>query len=228
MNLIITSYCNSACPYCFAGEKVDLDNSSRDKRNMSRQNFQWCLDFLHRSGVKEVKLLGGEPTLHPELPALIEMALGYGFTVIVFSNGLWPKRISTYYENSRPDKVSFLINVNEPSQRKPQEKARLKEVLATLGKRAMLGFNIYRSGFDLRFIGELIEEHDLKREIRLGLASPSSAPITPTSPKAISPMSAGASCCNWRSWKPGISWGLSTAVFPSACSRSTTWGDWPG
>lgn len=30
------------------------------------EDFEWLLDFLKRSGENQVRLIGGEPTLHPQ------------------------------------------------------------------------------------------------------------------------------------------------------------------
>ena len=67
MNLIITDWCNRACPYCFAREKVGLLGSDAPTRFLSLPDLEFYLEFLVRSGLRELKLLGGEPTLHPQL-----------------------------------------------------------------------------------------------------------------------------------------------------------------
>jgi MoaA/NifB/PqqE/SkfB family radical SAM enzyme len=50
--------------------------------------FEQRLDFLDRSGIDEIRLIGGEPTLHPQLPELIRHARAAGFEeVCVYTNG---------------------------------------------------------------------------------------------------------------------------------------------
>lgn len=48
----------------------------------------WCrvLDDASSLGVREIRIIGGEPTLHPDAPAIIEHALGVGLPVEVSTN----------------------------------------------------------------------------------------------------------------------------------------------
>ncbi|MCD5408890.1 radical SAM protein, partial [Candidatus Bipolaricaulota bacterium] len=61
----ITQRCNLRCPYC------DQPKSDRD---MPVAQFARLLDELVEEGIEAVALGGGEPTLHPDLPALLEAA----------------------------------------------------------------------------------------------------------------------------------------------------------
>ncbi|HZV48806.1 MAG TPA: radical SAM protein, partial [Candidatus Dormibacteraeota bacterium] len=55
----------------------------------------WCrvIDQATTLGVGTVQLIGGEPTPHPGLPALVERALAGGMAVEVYSNlvGIAPR-----------------------------------------------------------------------------------------------------------------------------------------
>src|SRR6185503_6025050 len=64
----ITNVCNLDCPICFADNHHDY--------MMSVEEFERCLDILEASGtdVDILVLTGGEPTAHPRLIELIEMA----------------------------------------------------------------------------------------------------------------------------------------------------------
>jgi len=39
---------------------------------MSITDFRWLLDFLRESNMREVRLIGGEPTLHPRFVQLLQ------------------------------------------------------------------------------------------------------------------------------------------------------------
>ena len=172
MNLIITDRCNRSCPYCFAREKVRLSGGAARSRLMSFEELEYCVDFLVRSGVPELKLLGGEPTTHPEFGRFVDAGIARGRHVTVFTNGLWSKTVLAYVRNNPSPLVSFLFNVNEPDTQPALENRKQAESLRLAGARGMLGFNLYRADFDLRFAIELIDRHELKREIRLGVAHP--------------------------------------------------------
>ena len=85
-NLMLTSRCNLSCDFCFA---IDImgGNSGLD---ISFNTFQKYVDHLDRSGLGQVRLLGGEPTLHPEFPRFLDYSRSRGKTVLIFSNGLIP------------------------------------------------------------------------------------------------------------------------------------------
>ncbi|MDT3396448.1 radical SAM protein [Streptomyces sp. B1866] len=79
--LEITGFCNLACRHCYAGSSPQGDHGTMT-------DADWCrvLDELHDLGVRDVQFIGGEPTLHPGLPALIHHARRYAMRVEVFSN----------------------------------------------------------------------------------------------------------------------------------------------
>jgi len=61
----ITQRCDNRCLYC---------EQSKTERDMSPARFAALLDELTVDGVEAVALGGGEPTLHPALPALLQAA----------------------------------------------------------------------------------------------------------------------------------------------------------
>lgn len=155
-NISLTTACNRDCVYCFAGAQRRSGVSQ-----MSLGTFERALDFLQRSGIDEARLLGGEPTLHPEFPRFAEMALERGLRVRVFSNGLMPEPALRWIESHD---VAVLLNTNESGDVPPS--------LRRLGTRVTLGFNIYTPTFDPAFLLDLIREHGLAPSIRFGLAHP--------------------------------------------------------
>jgi radical SAM protein with 4Fe4S-binding SPASM domain len=139
---------------------------------MSLEKYLICLDFLHKSHENHMKLLGGEPTLHPEIRPFVELNLERGIETTLFTNGLWEPNVQEFFEQPNTSTVQFVFNVNELSLLKSRDKAILERSLKIAGSRAIIGFNIYRTDFDLMFLGDLIEAFSLKKTIRLGLASP--------------------------------------------------------
>jgi uncharacterized radical SAM superfamily Fe-S cluster-containing enzyme len=82
----ITSACNLDCPICYVHNKND------DAYHMSLEDFAKILDHLktdHGSELDIVNLTGGEPTMHPHLFEMLEMAAAAGIhRVTVCSNGI--------------------------------------------------------------------------------------------------------------------------------------------
>jgi radical SAM protein with 4Fe4S-binding SPASM domain len=176
MNLIINDTCNRACPYCFARSKVGLsEGDARPGGNdISLENFERFLEFQLRSSEALLKLLGGEPTLHPQFLEFLRRAHERGLETLVFTNGLWPRAVQ---EGLRAIplakwKIKFLFNVNEPHLQPASQLAHIKKSMAIAGAQGSCGFNIYREDFDLQFIPDLIDAAGMSRDVRLGLASP--------------------------------------------------------
>ena len=159
-NLSVTTVCNRDCAYCFAGVV-----RRSGVGHMSVGTFERALDFLTRSGIEEARLLGGEPTLHPQFPRLGDMALERGLRVRVFSNGMMPESALQWLEKQAPDRVTVLINISAGDAERDGVFARLRE-------RVTLGFNIYTPAFDPAFLLDAIGQHGLSPRIRFGLAHP--------------------------------------------------------
>ena len=178
MNLIITDICNRSCPYCFAalktgqGESDETMAPEQASKNLSDDDFERYLDFLKASGEKSLKLLGGEPTVHPNLPNFVRRGIEEGLEVTIFSNGVWSEKISRFFADPTTDPVSFLINVNEVSTQTDKENKAQEKSLSIIGPRGQISFNIYNKNFDLTFVIDLINRYKLKREVRLGLTHP--------------------------------------------------------
>lgn len=63
---------------------------------ISLADFTQRLDFLKRSNIHEIRLIGGEPTLHPQFPDLIRLAQQRGKHIVIFTHGLIARRALTY------------------------------------------------------------------------------------------------------------------------------------
>ena len=81
----ITQRCNNRCPYC---EQTKAD------RDLSPARFAAILDELAVGGFEAVALGGGEPTLHPALPALLEAARQRGLRVGLTTNARDPGQVT--------------------------------------------------------------------------------------------------------------------------------------
>ena len=80
-----------------------------------------ALDFLKRSGIKLVKLLGGEPSLHPDLTWFIEKSLEENFKVIIFSNGLIERKLLSYLKTLTAGELTVIVNINSPEEQQIEE-----------------------------------------------------------------------------------------------------------
>jgi len=164
-NLVLTTACNRKCVYCFAGR-------SAPSGEMRLDAAQEMLDWLAASGRSEIRLLGGEPTLHAKFPAVLRAAFERGFQVLVFSNGLMPADSLAAIMAAPAERCRVMLNLNIGDADSAGLRAQVSQTAATLGNRAFVGVNIYRPGLPLMEAVEFGRKHGLQKVIRVGLAHP--------------------------------------------------------
>ena len=137
--------------------------------------FEQKLAFLKQSGIKDLRLIGGEPSLHPQFCELIERGLEQGFNILVFTHGLLSEAVCHFLEGLTESECTLCINMNS-QHRHPTDHHLLHEkrlsVIRRLPRLAVPGFNIYTPEFDLSPLFDTIEATGCRRVIRLGLAHP--------------------------------------------------------
>ena len=165
-NLVVSSTCNRRCTYCFT-----LDQAPPGRHFLSLRAFDAHLDFLHRSGIDRVRLLGGEPTLHPRFPELVSRARRAGKAITVFSNGLMPAPALASLEALATRDCTVVVNVT-PDGDGGGTLERQRQTLRRLGKRAMPGLNLYRTDLAPGFLLDLVAETGCRPVLRLSMAHP--------------------------------------------------------
>jgi len=105
MNFAITLECNKGCPYCFARETRNHD----PEREMTLGAFKQYLAKLAPGAY--VKLLGGEPTIHPHFKDFVEEALAQNREIVIISNFLFNDDVLEFIKSKIPTgKLAFLVN----------------------------------------------------------------------------------------------------------------------
>ncbi len=176
-NLAISAVCNQRCAYCFTVDHLERRGSEpaseTNQGYMPLGDLQERLDFLSRSGIDEVRFLGGEPTLHPEFSKLVKNSLAAFKEITVFSNGLMPAKAVACLASVPADRCTVVVNLNEPSGvGRDSAYKRQRETVSLLGKRAMPGFNIYRTDFRPDFLVDFVTETGCTPNVRLSMAQP--------------------------------------------------------
>ena len=142
---------------------------------MELSSLVGIMKFLKNSDINELRLLGGEPSLHPEFPDFIKQGLENGFSVRIFSNGLIKKDILSEIIQLPAEKVRFVINSIDreidPAGHLAQERT-----FSELGPKASVGINICRIDQNPDYLIDIIKKHNLVPEIRIGLAHPTVPP----------------------------------------------------
>jgi MoaA/NifB/PqqE/SkfB family radical SAM enzyme len=75
----VSRHCNACCSFCLApADGTEVDEGTLKDR----------LDWLLSAGVKNIHFCGGEPTIHPALPALLRHVAAAGAASRITTNGL--------------------------------------------------------------------------------------------------------------------------------------------
>lgn len=65
--IALTYNCNNKCSWCYSGSNVLTSKKALDK-----QRIQLVIGLLSNLGIKKTVLIGGEPTIYPYLPEVLE------------------------------------------------------------------------------------------------------------------------------------------------------------
>ncbi len=91
-NILITNYCNQSCSFCFANKLMTKDSA----KEMSLKNYISLLEYLKRSKINKVYLMGGEPTLHSNFKELFNVTIKKGFGVEFLPMHVLLKRLKSF------------------------------------------------------------------------------------------------------------------------------------
>jgi MoaA/NifB/PqqE/SkfB family radical SAM enzyme len=78
---IVTGECNLRCEFCYG----DYESLPHDE--ISAKDWERIFVNLRSLGLMRVDLSGGEPTLRPDLPEIVQAATGAGLNVVISTNG---------------------------------------------------------------------------------------------------------------------------------------------
>jgi MoaA/NifB/PqqE/SkfB family radical SAM enzyme len=104
--LHLLTRCNLRCRHCY----INPEQHGR-KRLPIAQIERWLSVFAERSPGANLVLLGGEPTLHPDLPAAVRCARGLGFaSITIDTNGYLFNDILDKVTPAEVDVFSFSLD----------------------------------------------------------------------------------------------------------------------
>ena len=81
IRIYVTEKCNANCSNCF-------NMKSRTNNEIKVETFNKLCLYLKQNGITKVKLLGGEPTMHPAFEDIIKISQQNFKHVGIFTNGL--------------------------------------------------------------------------------------------------------------------------------------------
>lgn len=168
-NLMLTNYCNYHCPYCFG---MDMMAPKKERASMSRETFTGIIDWLERKPFDRViHLMGGEPTLHPDIEWMIDYLLERDLHITIFSN-MATKQAVGLAEKLAMLPISWVANVNNPTKWNKAQCENITKALEAAGRRVSLTFNIIPEEPNELWALELIEKYNLNHRIKVGFVLP--------------------------------------------------------
>ncbi|MBL9126149.1 MAG: radical SAM protein [Verrucomicrobiales bacterium] len=122
----VVDSCNLACPTCYADSPVGAGAAVRAP---SLANLRERIEGVIRrkGGIEILQLSGGEPTLHPEFPALLEWTLAHPRIdyVLLNTNGVRLARDPAFFESvravHRPGKFQLYLQFDGPQEAQQRE-----------------------------------------------------------------------------------------------------------
>lgn len=182
-NVLITRLCNRNCSYCFARGQFVVSSSSYESKaavHMSLDHARQAARFITGSKLPVAGLMGGEPTLHPAFPEIVDLFLAHKLNIRLFTGGLIPPKVIAFLKGIHPDRIG--INLNVPSANEKLADAqhrRIQTTLRELNTFISLAYTLCDTEEDLRFLVDMAQHYSTRRRIRLGLGVPSLQAITP-------------------------------------------------
>ncbi len=175
MNIMLNNYCNLNCSYCFA------NCDPKNKAEITDDNYGYIIDFFKKSAHVDLRLLGGEPTLHPNFEKWVNQGIDDPFfrRIQIFTNGIALDH--TLSRSIVDNKVSFLINLNGPDVIGEHLFKRTIDNVENLvfeyrrkniEPQVTLGINIFEPDFQYQYIIEQSKRLKLKT-IRYSITVPS-------------------------------------------------------
>ena len=159
MNIMINSYCNLQCPYCFADNEINVC----DEKTMSMEVLEDIIELHKKNGIKRIRLIGGEPTLHPYFGAILDRLVSENYfeNIHIFSNMTFNKEIRDLLTLlNETTHISILPNFNSIETTKEKYEL-VKENIKILAKEGIIksvGINLYKKNMDLKFLFDLVLE----------------------------------------------------------------------
>ncbi len=175
MNILINSYCNLKCPYCFADHTMQNQNTL----NMSKKNFEIAIEWCKKMEQTQLRIIGGEPTLSPDFISFLEMGARDPWfdSILIFSNMTFDRDIAEAIARiDRKTPIMMLPNINEFDLLIPKYKKNILFNLNFLSQNLQsfheIGINIYRPDMDLTQWEQIFITHPDINILRYSIAIP--------------------------------------------------------
>ena len=167
-NISLTRQCTRGCDYCFAMH----ERHRSAPLHMSHDVYERALRFLERSKIADARLLGGEPTEHPEFSEYVSLAIDRGFKVTIFTGGIVGESALRCMRDIPVGSIIVVLNAAVPDSDTEDLVTAQQGLCRTLGEKVEIGITLDSRGRQPDFVLDWIQRYGLRRRARLGLAHP--------------------------------------------------------
>lgn len=139
---------------------------------MSRETFNGLVEWVKKGpSDRTFHLMGGEPTLHPEIDYFVGRLLEEDMHITIFSNLATPGAVELAKKVADLP-VAWVVNVNDPAKWNSVQREHITTALELLGRQASLTFNVMPDEDDNLWALEYTKKYHLNNSIKVGFLLP--------------------------------------------------------
>jgi cyclic pyranopterin phosphate synthase len=161
LRISVTTACDLACTYC---RKVGDGPSPCSEKNLAPEEFERIAKAFVASGIRSIRVTGGEPTLRTDLLEIVRKLAGLGVPVGVTTNGVRLAELAQGLREAGASGVNVSLDSLDPETfRRITGSGSLERVLAGIRAARMVGLETKLNVVVLRGINdhEINAFHDL-------------------------------------------------------------------
>lgn len=134
-----TLRCNKACDFCF-------NKGMPRVPDMQIGQFRKMLGILKPARVRTIDIMGGEPTLHPDIERMISDAEDAGFLLNISSNGTDLPMLGRITKSTKQTTVGISVN----------DRNELKDLKGFIERYHPVVKTVFRRGVDLAMVDDIL------------------------------------------------------------------------
>lgn len=172
-NIAIIKTCNLKCPYCFADDMLQ-ENQSKE---ITIEQLNKILNWIGKIPLQgHIGIIGGEPTLHSNFKEILfimgEFCNRNNIKTIIFTNGI----LLYKYLHLINDNFNFLVNVNKLNKKNKSLLIKSLDLCNNLQmfkkNNITLGCNLYSLNNDYSYFWEIVDKYHDITQIRMSVTAP--------------------------------------------------------
>ncbi|HEX2926434.1 MAG TPA: radical SAM protein [Ruminiclostridium sp.] len=129
----ITRRCNLKCVYCYNNSHFDFS------KELAKDKIFRLIDELYEAGTFEIRLTGGEPTLHPDFFEIIKYIKDRDFFISLGTNGVWNDEMIQKVGEAGIRIVIISLDGTEEYNDRSRGKGTFKAIINTISKLKQFG-----------------------------------------------------------------------------------------